>query len=51
MGSTKRSIDKHRKELQYLYDERSGILEYDAGLSRGEAERQALEAVKADHRR
>jgi len=36
-------------DLQEEYEERAGILEYDAGLDRAEAERLAWELVAARH--
>jgi hypothetical protein len=36
------------EDLQELYEERAGIMEFDGGLSRDEAERQALALVTGD---
>jgi len=49
IGSSPDGIIPEEADLQEEYEERAGILEYDAGLDRAEAERLAWELVAARH--
>jgi hypothetical protein len=49
IGSSQSGITPEEADLQEEYEERAGILEYDAGFDRAEAERLALELVAARH--